>query len=165
MLGVVGEEHLISSTEFLELDELPERIVLVGGGYIAAEFSHIAARAGAKVTVLQRGERMLRPFDADIVAWLTEKSRDIGIDLGTTHTVVAYADLRDGAGQAQPTLFEIEQLIAPGEVAKRPLLPSFRYHPADGELPADQQILPWRPEPLPGDNISHVVGELAPTCG
>lgn len=89
----------------------------------------------------------------------------IGIDLGTTHTVVAYADLSDGAGQAQPTLFEIEQLIAPGEVAKRPLLPSFRYHPADGELSADQQILPWRPEPLPGDSINHVVGELARELG
>ena len=80
-LGIPGEERLISSTEFLELDELPRRIVLVGGGYIAAEFSHIAARAGAKVIVLQRGERMLKPFDADVVSWLTEKSRDIGIDV------------------------------------------------------------------------------------
>lgn len=80
-LGVPGEEHLVSSTEFLELDDLPERIVLVGGGYIAAEFSHIAARAGAKVTVVQRGERMLKPFDADVVAWLTERSRDLGIDV------------------------------------------------------------------------------------
>lgn len=80
-LGIEGEEHLVSSTEFLELEQLPERIVLVGGGYIAAEFSHIAARAGAKVTVLQRGERMLKPFDADVVAWLTEKSREIGIDV------------------------------------------------------------------------------------
>lgn len=89
----------------------------------------------------------------------------IGIDLGTTHTVVAYADLQQGTGQAQPTLFEIEQLIAPGEVAKRPLLPSFRYHPAPGELPPDQLVLPWRPEPLPGDNIPHVVGELARELG
>ena len=80
-LGMPGEEHLISSTEFLELEELPERIALVGGGYIAAEFSHIAARAGAKVMVLQRGERMLKPFDADVVGWLTEKSREIGIDV------------------------------------------------------------------------------------
>jgi glutathione reductase (NADPH) len=80
-LGIPGEEHLISSTEFLELEEFPERIVLVGGGYIAAEFSHIAARAGAKVTVLQRGERILKPFDADVVAWLTEKSRALGIDV------------------------------------------------------------------------------------
>ena len=87
----------------------------------------------------------------------------IGIDLGTTHTVVAYADLQ--AENPQPQLFEIEQLIAPGEVAKRLLLPSFRYHPAEGELKADQQILPWRPDPLPGDSITHVVGELARELG
>jgi glutathione reductase (NADPH) len=79
-LGIPGEEHLVSSTDFLELEELPGRIALVGGGFIAAEFSHIAARAGAKVTVLQRAERMLKPFDADLVGWLMEKSRDIGID-------------------------------------------------------------------------------------
>ncbi len=80
-LGIPGEEHLVTSTEFLELDALPERIVVVGGGYIAAEFSHIATRAGSKVTVLQRAERMLRAFDPDVVRWLMEKSREIGIDV------------------------------------------------------------------------------------
>ena len=89
----------------------------------------------------------------------------IGIDLGTTHTVVAYADLTNGAESAIPALFEIEQLIAPGEVAKRPLLPSFRYHPAAGELPEQQLVLPWSDQPLPGDNIPHVVGELARELG
>ncbi|HJU15808.1 MAG TPA: FAD-dependent oxidoreductase [Stellaceae bacterium] len=62
-LGIPGEEHLATSTDFLELDALPKRIVLVGGGYIAAEFSHIAARAGARVTVLEVLDRMLAPFD------------------------------------------------------------------------------------------------------
>jgi glutathione reductase (NADPH) len=52
-LGIAGEAHLVSSTDFLELGELPKRIVLVGGGYIASEFSHIAVRAGAQVTILQ----------------------------------------------------------------------------------------------------------------
>ncbi len=80
-LGLPGEEHLVSSTEFLELGELPKRIVLVGGGYIAAEFSHIAARAGAKVTVVQRAERMLKPFDVDLVGWLMEGARNAGIDV------------------------------------------------------------------------------------
>ncbi len=80
-LRIAGEEHLISSSEFLELDALPKRILFVGGGYIAAEFSHLAARAGAQVTVLQRGERMLKTFDADLVGWLMEKSRSIGIDV------------------------------------------------------------------------------------
>ena len=80
-LRIPGEEHLVTSAEYLELEELPAHIALVGRGYIAAEFSHIAARTGARGSVLQRGERMLESFDADLVAWLTEKSRAIGIDV------------------------------------------------------------------------------------
>lgn len=86
-LGIPGEEHLATSTDFLELDALPERIALVGGGYIAAEFSHIAARAGAKVTVLEFADRMLTSFDPDLVALLMAKSRAIGIDLRTSTRV------------------------------------------------------------------------------
>ncbi len=56
----------------------------------------------------------------------------IGIDLGTTHTVVAYAEA--ARPDAEIKIFEITQLIAPGEVAPRALLPSVRYHPAPGEL-------------------------------
>jgi glutathione reductase (NADPH) len=88
-LGIPGEEHVVTSTEFLELDELPEKIVLVGGGYIAAEFSHIAARAGAQVTVLQRAERMLPAFDPDLVGWLMEKFHEIGVDVRLKTRVTA----------------------------------------------------------------------------
>jgi len=80
-LGVAGDEHLITSTEFLELDQLPKKIVLLGGGFIAAEFAHIAARAGAQVTVLEQADRMLTPFDPDLVGWLMDKFREIGIDV------------------------------------------------------------------------------------
>jgi len=80
-LGVPGEEHIITSTEFLELEQLPKRIVLLGGGFIAAEFAHIAARAGAQVTVFEQMERMLAPFDPDLVGWLMEKFLEIGIDV------------------------------------------------------------------------------------
>jgi glutathione reductase (NADPH) len=86
-LGFPGAEHGIESDAFMELEQLPERIVLIGGGYIAAEFSHIAARAGAKVTVLQRGARMLPRFDGELVGWLMEKFEEIGIDVRTGHTV------------------------------------------------------------------------------
>jgi glutathione reductase (NADPH) len=88
-LGIPGEEHLATSTDFLDLDALPSRIVLVGGGYIAAEFSHIAARAGAQVTVLEFAERMLTPFDPDLVGLLMAKSRAIGIDIRTGALVEA----------------------------------------------------------------------------
>jgi glutathione reductase (NADPH) len=88
-LDISGEEHLATSTDFLDLKNLPRRIVLVGGGYIAAEFSHVATRAGAQVTVLQRGERMLKHFDPDLVGWLMEKFRAIGVDVRTRTAVEA----------------------------------------------------------------------------
>jgi glutathione reductase (NADPH) len=84
-----GAEHVITSDQFLELDELPARIAMVGGGYIAAEFSHIAARAGAKVTVLQRAERMLTLFEPEVVGWLMEKFSEIGVEVLTGTTVEA----------------------------------------------------------------------------
>jgi glutathione reductase (NADPH) len=80
-LNIPGEEHLATNEEFLQLESLPPRIVLVGGGYIAAEFSHIAALAGSKVTVLQHGDRMLKNFDADLVGWLMEKFEALRIDV------------------------------------------------------------------------------------
>jgi glutathione reductase (NADPH) len=84
-----GAEHVITSDQFLELDELPARIVMVGGGYIAAEFSHIAARAGARVTVLQRAERMLTRFEPELVGWLMEKFSEIGVEVRTGAAVEA----------------------------------------------------------------------------
>jgi glutathione reductase (NADPH) len=89
VLGFPGEEHLTTSDAFMELEHLPKRIVMVGGGYIAAEFSHIAARAGANVTVLQRAERMLPQFDPQLVGWLMEKFREIGVDVRTGNKVIA----------------------------------------------------------------------------
>jgi glutathione reductase (NADPH) len=88
-LGFPGEEHVITSDAFMELVDLPEQIVMVGGGYVAAEFSHIASRAGAKVTVLQRGERMLPQFDPDLVGWLMEKFQEVGIDVRPRNSVRA----------------------------------------------------------------------------
>ena len=88
-LGILGEEHLITSTGFLELDQLPKKIVLLGGGFIAAEFAHIAARAGALVTVLEQADRLLTPFDPDLVRWLMEKFHELGIDVRLKTRVTA----------------------------------------------------------------------------
>ncbi|KAB8065079.1 Hsp70 family protein [Janthinobacterium violaceinigrum] len=86
----------------------------------------------------------------------------VGIDLGTTNTVVAYANAADAANaQAGIELFAIEQLVAPGEVGARPLLPSLRYHPAAGELAAGDLQLPW-----PQQDPEHaVLGALARRLG
>lgn len=88
-LGIAGEDHLVDNEFFLAMEQLPRRIVLVGGGYIAAEFSNIAARAGAKVTVIQRGSRMLTHFEPELVGWLTESFDSIGVQVMTDTTVVA----------------------------------------------------------------------------
>ena len=95
-LRINGAEHIITSDGFLELESLPPRIVLVGGGYIAAEFSHIAARAGAQVTVLQRGDRILPHFDPDLVSWLMVKFTELGIDVRTEATVARVEQIANG---------------------------------------------------------------------
>ncbi|HEX7082275.1 MAG TPA: NAD(P)/FAD-dependent oxidoreductase [Gammaproteobacteria bacterium] len=95
-LGIPGEEHLITNEEFFALRRLPPRIVLVGGGYIAAEFSHVAAIAGAKVTIVHRGERMLKTFDPDLVDWLMEKFDRLGIEVRTKAEVTAIESLPGG---------------------------------------------------------------------
>ena len=87
----------------------------------------------------------------------------VGIDLGTTHTVVACADT-ERRGKTEIELFPIEQLVAPGEVAARPLLPSVRYHPAKGELSETDTRLPWR-ETSPANMCLAVLGEWARALG
>jgi glutathione reductase (NADPH) len=91
-----GAEHIVTSDRFLELDSLPRRIVLIGGGYIAAEFSHIAARAGAQVTVFQRGDHMLPHFDRELVSWLMVKFAELGIDVRTQATVARVEQTANG---------------------------------------------------------------------
>jgi molecular chaperone DnaK (HSP70) len=73
----------------------------------------------------------------------------VGIDLGTSHTLLAWADLQ--AQQPEPQLFDIAQAVASGQVADLPLLPSLRYHPVSGELPAAELDLPWPQPRLAGD--------------
>jgi glutathione reductase (NADPH) len=80
-LEIAGREHLLTSDDFLELPALPSSIVFVGGGYIAFEFAYIAACAGARVTILHRGERPLEQFDSDLVQHLVERTRAAGIDV------------------------------------------------------------------------------------
>jgi molecular chaperone DnaK (HSP70) len=88
----------------------------------------------------------------------------IGIDLGTTNTVVAYADRQRALTAENCQIFEIEQLVAAGEVAKRPMLPSFRYHPAKGEINPADMVLPWSAT-LPGEINQVVIGEWARELG
>jgi glutathione reductase (NADPH) len=78
-LGFPGAEHVATSDQFLELEELPPRVVFIGGGFISFEFAHVAARAGARATIVHRGARPLESFDPDLVDQLVERTRELGI--------------------------------------------------------------------------------------
>ncbi|ESR24619.1 dihydrolipoyl dehydrogenase family protein [Lutibaculum baratangense] len=147
-LGIPGDEHLVDNEGFMDLERLPRRIVFVGGGYIAAEFSHIAARAGAQVTVLQRGPRMLKGFDADLVGWLMERFGDIGIDVRTGASVEAIEKAGDAyrvvASQGGDTLTVEADLVvhASGRIPNLEGLDLERGNVAtrDGRLELDEHL-------------------------
>ena len=80
-LNLPGENLLITSDEFLDLERLPKRIAFIGGGYIAFEFAHLAARAGAAPIILQRGPRVLNGFEPELVDGVVALSKSIGIDV------------------------------------------------------------------------------------
>jgi glutathione reductase (NADPH) len=76
-----GAEHLTTSDQFLELEALPARLMCVGGGYISFEFAHVAARAGAQVTLLHRGARPLKGFEPELVDQLVKRTRALGVQV------------------------------------------------------------------------------------
>jgi glutathione reductase (NADPH) len=80
-LQIAGHEYLTTSDKFLDLKELPPRIVFVGGGYISFEFAHVAARVGARITIMHRGARPLEQFDPDLVDRLVDRTRALGVDV------------------------------------------------------------------------------------
>ena len=85
-----GVEHAISSNEAFHLEQLPRRIVIAGGGYIAVEFAGIFAGLGVETTLVHRGPNILRGFDDDVRAHLAEEmsKRGIKVLLGARHTSV-----------------------------------------------------------------------------
>lgn len=95
-LAFEGSKHLIHSDAFMALNALPETIVFVGGGYISFEFAHLAARAGAKVHIIQRGDRALKHFDPELVKILLEKTSELGIDVHIGHEVNRIVREADG---------------------------------------------------------------------
>lgn len=78
---IPGKEHIISSNEAFFLDTLPEKIIIVGGGYIAVEFAGIFNGLGVETTLLYRGELFLRGFDQDLRSNLAEEMCKKGIDI------------------------------------------------------------------------------------
>ena len=86
---IPGIEHVISSDEAFHLPEFPSRILIQGGGYIAVEFACIFAGLGAQVTLIYRGENILRGFDDDVRSHLRAELEKGGIRILTGRIVAA----------------------------------------------------------------------------
>lgn len=93
-----GSEHAISSNEVFDLEQFPQRLAIVGGGYIAVEFAGIFNGLGARVSQLYRGPLFLRGFDADLRAHAAQEIRKTGVDLRFAVTVQS---ISAGAGGLQ----------------------------------------------------------------
>ncbi|WP_291687143.1 glutathione-disulfide reductase [Bradyrhizobium sp.] len=85
--AIPGIEHVISSNEVFHLETLPKRIVIQGGGYIALEFACIFAGFGTDVTLIYRGENILRGFDEDVRSHVRAEMEKEGITILTGCTV------------------------------------------------------------------------------
>jgi glutathione reductase (NADPH) len=96
MPDIPGIEHAISSNEALELPQLPKRMVIVGGGYIAVEFAGIFSSFGVEVTEIIRADQILRGFDDDVRGALAEEMTNHGINILAETTVEAIEKNGDG---------------------------------------------------------------------
>jgi glutathione reductase (NADPH) len=97
---IMGIEHVISSNQAFHLEALPKRVLVQGGGYIAVEFAAIFNGLGAQVTLVYRGENILRGFDEDLRAHLRTEMERRGIRIVTGQTVTGVEAAR-GAFRAE----------------------------------------------------------------
>ena len=93
---IPGIEHAITSNEAFHLDELPGRVAIVGGGYIAVEFAGIFNGLGCETSLLYRGEEILRGFDGDLRKILHEEMTNKGVQIQTQTQVEAIEKTGNG---------------------------------------------------------------------
>lgn len=115
-LGIAGEEYLMQSDQFMELEQLPERVVFVGGGYISMEFAHAVAQSGVDVMVLHSGDRILDGFDPDLVDKLTEWSTQHGVEIRTGCKVTGISEVGEGGYEVRFQDADGEQTTTAGLV-------------------------------------------------
>lgn len=94
---IPGSQHAITSNEVFDLPQLPHRILIVGGGYIAVEFAGILNGLGAQVTLCYRGEQVLRGFDDDVRTHLHDEMVKKGVHVLLHSDVAAIDKLDDGS--------------------------------------------------------------------
>ncbi len=110
---VPGVEHVITSEEAFHLPELPKRIMVVGGGYIAVEFAGIYAGLGVETTLVYRGDNLLRGFDDDVRAHLAGEiqKRGVKVVLGCEHASIEKTDAGLVSHMKSGMTFETDQVM------------------------------------------------------
>ncbi len=120
---IAGKELVLVSDAIFDLDPFPQRLIIVGGGYIASEFASIFNGLGAQVTQLYRGEQILRGFDNEVRHFVAAEMRKTGVDLRLGADVLSITktqqgldiEIKDGAGNTS-TLQADAVLYATGRV-------------------------------------------------
>ena len=121
--AMVGAEYAVTSNDMFDLEPFPQRLLVVGGGYIACEFASIFNGLGAHVTQLYRGEKVLRGFDDDVRHFIAAELLKTGIDLRLATDVAGITRnnrelevvLEGGDPSAQPLLVDTV-LVATGRI-------------------------------------------------
>lgn len=109
---IPGKEHIISSNEAFFLDSLPEKIIIVGGGYIAVEFAGIFHGLGVDITLLYRGPLFLRGFDQDVREALADEMQKKGIKIKFNSNIAEIEKTEKNDNELIATLEDGEQLQA-----------------------------------------------------
>ena len=94
--AVQGREHVVTSDSMFDLTPFPKRLLVVGGGYIACEFSSIFNGLGSQVTQLHRGDKLLTGFDSDVRSFIDAEMSKTGINLQFKSEVESIAKTSDG---------------------------------------------------------------------
>lgn len=117
----IASVPFLDSTSIMELDQVPERLVVVGGGYVALEFGQLFRRLGSEVTIVQRGRQLLTREDADMAAAVANVLREDGITILLDTAAVSSATTEGGGvaltvrgPQGEHTLVGSHLLVAAG---------------------------------------------------
>jgi glutathione reductase (NADPH) len=115
-----GVEHAITSDEAFQLPELPRRIAILGAGYVALEFAAIFEGLGSQVTIVHRGDEILRGFDADVRRHVHDEIEARGVRIMLKHTVSAIDKVEEGlrARLSDDSVLEVDQIML--AVGRRP---------------------------------------------
>ncbi|TCS42533.1 glutathione-disulfide reductase [Reinekea marinisedimentorum] len=111
--AIPGNEHILTSNEFFYMDKLPERMIVVGGGYIAVEFAGILNGLGVETHIVYRGETILRGFDNGVRAFVSDELQTSGVRIHY-HSTIEQVDKQDD-GSLLATLNNGETLTV-GEI-------------------------------------------------